>query len=192
MTRDGYQYTDIPDLPRDERWALPLAEPDPAKVEGPELGAIMVLPGKSYSYQMVDGEKVWDPPRPDRTVRVTARWYHWSPEVVNRDAEGKPVSRGTLLYDASVIEDVNDPSYHVVVNDSELRPVPPTQAAIEDIIAYEEGELSFQDTVIMFGVLVRNGSAWTLQGSYGRMARALIDMGYLAEDGTVLREQPWE
>lgn len=49
------------------------------------------------------------------------------------------------------------------------------------IIAYEQGELSDDDTVELFQRLVDNGLAWTLQGHYGRTARRLIEAGYVEE-----------
>ena len=48
---------------------------------------------------------------------------------------------------------------------------------IGQIIAYENGELDEQETVALFQGLINDGSAWTLQGYYGRTARALIDAG---------------
>lgn len=45
------------------------------------------------------------------------------------------------------------------------------------IIDYENGELDEQETVEFFQGLINSGLAWTLQGSYGRTARALIDAG---------------
>lgn len=54
------------------------------------------------------------------------------------------------------------------------------------IIAYESDELSAAETIQLFSQLVASGVVWSLQGHYGRMATALINGGYLAEDGTVL------
>lgn len=48
---------------------------------------------------------------------------------------------------------------------------------IDQIIAYENGDLSFEETVEMFQGLIDTGAAWTLQGSYGRTAAAFIDAG---------------
>ena len=49
------------------------------------------------------------------------------------------------------------------------------------IIAYENGELDDTEMVELFQCLVDNGMAWTLQGSYGRQAQALLDAGMIAE-----------
>lgn len=47
------------------------------------------------------------------------------------------------------------------------------------IIAYESGELDEEATLALFRELVRTGMAWTLQGHYGRTARALLDAGLI-------------
>ena len=49
---------------------------------------------------------------------------------------------------------------------------------IDKIIAFEQGELDSEQTIELFQELINSGLAWQLQGSYGRMARALIDQGY--------------
>ena len=48
---------------------------------------------------------------------------------------------------------------------------------INEIIAYESGELNDTKTLERFSELVKNGQAWTLQGHYGRTAHALIEAG---------------
>lgn len=45
------------------------------------------------------------------------------------------------------------------------------------IVAYESGGMDDDETVAFFQELVDTGIAWELQGSYGRMAAALIDAG---------------
>jgi len=54
---------------------------------------------------------------------------------------------------------------------------------VEDIIAYENGDMDWDRIVDFFQRLIDNEMAWTLQGSYGRMAQRLIDAGdcYLPE-----------
>ena len=45
------------------------------------------------------------------------------------------------------------------------------------IIAYEQGDLSDDDTIALFQRLIDSGLAWQLQGSYGRMAARFIEGG---------------
>lgn len=49
------------------------------------------------------------------------------------------------------------------------------------IIAFEQGELNDEGVIELFQHLVDNGHAWSLQGFYGRTARALIDAGHVKE-----------
>jgi hypothetical protein len=48
---------------------------------------------------------------------------------------------------------------------------------VQDIIDYESGEMDWDRMVDMFQKLINSGEAWTLQGSYGRMAMRLVDDG---------------
>jgi len=57
---------------------------------------------------------------------------------------------------------------------------------IDMIIAYEQGELENAGIVKLFSELIKSGLAWTLQGSYGRTAKNLIDAGYISEQGEIL------
>lgn len=47
----------------------------------------------------------------------------------------------------------------------------------ERIIAYESGEISYEGFVELFQYLVDTELAWSLQGSYGRLAKVLIAEG---------------
>jgi len=48
---------------------------------------------------------------------------------------------------------------------------------IDKIIAYENGEMTDEEIVELFQELIDEGTVWHLQGSYGRLASDLIDMG---------------
>ena len=56
---------------------------------------------------------------------------------------------------------------------------------VGSIIAYEQGELNDQEVVCLFAELVKSGMAWSLQGSYGRTALALIEEGWIDHEGNV-------
>jgi len=45
------------------------------------------------------------------------------------------------------------------------------------MMAYESGELDEVGIVELFQHLIDSGLAWSLQGTYGRMARLLIEAG---------------
>jgi len=53
----------------------------------------------------------------------------------------------------------------------------PTMNNINQILAYENGELNESEVIDLFQSLVSTGLAWSLQGSYGRTAKALIEAG---------------
>lgn len=50
---------------------------------------------------------------------------------------------------------------------------------VDKIIAFEQGELDDQGIIDLFQDLVNSGAAWSLQGTYGRTAQALINNGYI-------------
>ena len=52
---------------------------------------------------------------------------------------------------------------------------------LNQVIAYEQGELDEEGIIDMFQQLINSGMAWKMQGSYGRTAKALIDAGYCVE-----------
>jgi hypothetical protein len=56
---------------------------------------------------------------------------------------------------------------------------------IDTMMAYESGELNDADTITFFADLVKTKMAWSLQGSYGRMASAMIDAGFISPEGEV-------
>lgn len=57
---------------------------------------------------------------------------------------------------------------------------------VSAIIEYEAGEMSEEDTLKLFSHLIKTGMAWTLQGSYGRAAKSMIDAGFLSQKGEIL------
>jgi hypothetical protein len=56
---------------------------------------------------------------------------------------------------------------------------------IDTLMAYESGELNDAETINFFADLVKTKMAWSLQGSYGRMASAMIDAGFISPEGEV-------
>lgn len=49
---------------------------------------------------------------------------------------------------------------------------------VDFVMAYESGQLSDEDTIAGFQVLIDNGVVWKLQGHYGRTANLLIEGGH--------------
>jgi hypothetical protein len=48
---------------------------------------------------------------------------------------------------------------------------------VSKLMAFEMGQLEEDEIIELFQELIDTGTAWTLQGSYGRCAQALIDQG---------------
>jgi hypothetical protein len=53
----------------------------------------------------------------------------------------------------------------------------PAHVSVDDIIAYESGEMDEEEAIAFFQKLIDTGLAWQLQGSYGRSAAYLIEAG---------------
>jgi hypothetical protein len=53
------------------------------------------------------------------------------------------------------------------------------------IMDYEDGSLSPRGELELFSELVKDGTAWSLQGHYGRTAKAFIDQGLLYDNGEI-------
>jgi hypothetical protein len=53
------------------------------------------------------------------------------------------------------------------------------------IIDYEAGELDDKGTIELFSHLIKDGSAWSLQGAYGRTASALIEKKLISREGKI-------
>ena len=49
---------------------------------------------------------------------------------------------------------------------------------VGQMMAWENGELSDEDTVELFQRLIDSREVWSLQGMYGRFAAQLIEEGY--------------
>ena len=54
------------------------------------------------------------------------------------------------------------------------------------IMDYEGGEITEKRVLELFSHLIKTGQAWSLQGSYGRTAKAMIDAEYISKDGKIL------
>lgn len=58
--------------------------------------------------------------------------------------------------------------------------VPENYDYLTAIIDFETGDLDQDDVLVLFQFLVNTGMAWSLQGSYGRTALALIEQGFIS------------
>lgn len=63
-----------------------------------------------------------------------------------------------------------------------------TYDVVGAIMEFEDGTLDDQGILELFSHLVKSGQAWSLQGSYGRAARNLIEGGYLTPEGDLTEQ----
>lgn len=56
---------------------------------------------------------------------------------------------------------------------------------VNEIIAYETGELGGKETIELFSELIKNGQAGSLQGHYSRTASSLIEKGLISKNGKI-------
>lgn len=56
-----------------------------------------------------------------------------------------------------------------------------TEIKTEDLIRYENDEMTDEEEVVFFQRLIDTGMAWTLQGHYGRKAAQFIAEGLCHE-----------
>jgi hypothetical protein len=50
---------------------------------------------------------------------------------------------------------------------------------VEQLIAYEEGQITGDEEIAFFEQLVETGTCWQLQGHYQRMAATLMEAGLI-------------
>jgi len=56
---------------------------------------------------------------------------------------------------------------------------------VDWIMQFETGEISEKNFFKLFSHLIKTGKAWSLQGFYGRTAKAVIEQGYINQDGKI-------
>jgi len=56
-------------------------------------------------------------------------------------------------------------------------------STFDAMMAIEDGELDYLGMVAAFQVLIDDGIVWKLQGSYGRTAARLIELGHCVRKG---------
>jgi hypothetical protein len=58
---------------------------------------------------------------------------------------------------------------------------------VDNIIAYENGDLQDNDILILFSEIIKGKILHTLQGSYQRTAEQLIKDGFISAEGKILK-----
>jgi len=64
----------------------------------------------------------------------------------------------------------------------------PVFDACDFCMAFEQGELTQEETIEGFQHLIDSGLCWQLQGTYGRTAAHLIEAGYCHQKGEPTHE----
>ena len=64
------------------------------------------------------------------------------------------------------------------------------QNTVDKIIQYESGEMSEEDVIEFFAELIKNKTAWSLQGHYGRTANDFIENGVINRSGDIVGDTP--
>ena len=57
---------------------------------------------------------------------------------------------------------------------------------VNALFAYEAGGMDMRDVLLLFAHLIKTGSCWSLQGSYGRAARRFIEAELIDDEGQIL------
>lgn len=57
---------------------------------------------------------------------------------------------------------------------------------IDQIVRYEQEDMPEKEVIELFAELIKTGTAWRLQGHYGRTARDFIEQGIISEKGEIL------
>lgn len=60
---------------------------------------------------------------------------------------------------------------------------------VEDIVAWENGQMNLEQETKFFSKLIKSGMAWSLQGMYGRRAMSFIEAGIIDKSGKVNRKK---
>ena len=63
-----------------------------------------------------------------------------------------------------------------------------TKDFVDQIMQFESGMLNDKEIIELFSDMVKTDVAWSLQGHYGRAASALIEGGWLDNNGNILKQ----